>query len=96
MKYNNQQGGLESPLAFKQGSGDTLGNLLGGIDSRVERAMRLKAVRSGTINLGYYARFLVKKKKRKAYMQRFSSTAFQFHSQLGICVPRSKVTFPEE
>ena len=66
MKYNNQQGGLESPLAFKQGSGDTLGNLLGGIDSRVERAMRLKAVRSGTINLGYYARFLVKKKEKHA------------------------------
>ncbi|KYM79949.1 hypothetical protein ALC53_09654 [Atta colombica] len=50
MKYNNQQGGLESPLAFKQGSGDTLGNLLGGIDSRVERAMRLKAVRSDMKN----------------------------------------------
>ncbi|EGI62456.1 hypothetical protein G5I_09241 [Acromyrmex echinatior] len=50
MKYNDQQGGLESPLAFEQGSGDTLGNPLGGIDSRVEQAMRLKAVRSDMKN----------------------------------------------
>lgn len=45
---------------LEQGSGDTLGNSPGGIDSRVEPAMRLKAVRSGTINLGYYALSLAK------------------------------------
>jgi len=86
MKYNNQQDGLESPLAFKQGSGDTLGILLGGIDSRVERAMRLKAVRSGKKNLGYYARFLVKKKKEKHTCNAFPQRRFSpIHNSAFAC-----------
>lgn len=67
MKHNGQQGGLASlrlPWVRKR---RYAWQHLGGIDSHVERAMRLKAVRSGTINLGYYARSLVKKKMHATF-----------------------------